>query len=423
MKPQIVEEFLKNFSPEKIPKGKRTIGRETEHIAINEKGEAVDAAAYFDILASEKGWHVEHDGYYVVQATSVEDNEGRVITPEFTTSVMEVAYPPRESLHDIPNKDAPWFEDLRNFYRDHGIYFPGSGVHVVSSENELLRTSRRRYDALYRAIGPDVKIIALTASSQVSFKIQIDEIIQGMNVCCALSGPSIMLMANSSIWKGEDSGLCAARESVWGKFAAKRAGIPQNRFSDVEQYLEHMFDLPVLIEQWGSDYIVPQKRKTFRERLEFRNKLFPRLWALHEGTVWWNARPRLEFGTLEIRPNCAQPGKDYMAVSSFWLGIVENLDEAEALVNEFSWDFWIRLRDAAIKDGIRAEVDGINGVNLVKCVLDISRRGLVSRGLNEEIYLDILYSRVEEMKTPADKAREIFQSKGIEALIDALISN
>ena len=137
----------------------------------------------------------------------------------------------------------------------------------------------------------------------------------------------------------------------------------------------------------------------------------------HLTFFWHNARISPYF-TLENRVNDQQPPDDIMVVSALTLGIMENLNEATALIDSYPWQYLREARLCAIRDGLMASVQGIPISEMSMNVLHIAKVGLKKRGLGEEKFLDPLWERLEEGICPADMAANIFESGGERKLIE-----
>lgn len=408
-----LRDYLNRFSYDNS--GLRQVGLELEYPVVSQGSfEQFSVIPSLELLSGMRGSVPIYDDYYEDQIVGYEDEFGNTITPEFSTSVLEIAFPPEASLIDFDSRNNVWLRNFREFFASRGGLILGYGGLPITSN--ATRTKKRRYEVLRDFLGPSVDVIGLTASSQVSIEVSQEEMVIALNVCNAFSGPSIALTANSSVVGGENTGLLGYREAVWDIFSSERCGVPPAKFYDIEEYLEFLFNFPIVIEKGEEDYYIPGI--TFSERIsgDYNPDLFWKLYPLHEGTIWFNARLRAPYGTIEIRPNCTQPHGDYLAVAAFWLGIIEQLSEANELMKLIGWDAWRKFRIECIKHGMDARVDGIDAHNLVRYILGISERGLKNRGLGEEVFLDPLKARLHRRKNPAQDALEVYNKKGIKAM-------
>ncbi len=117
---------------------------------------------------------------------------------------------------------------------------------------------------------------------------------------------------------------------------------------------------------------------------------------------------------MEMRGADGGPWRRLCALPAFWVGLTYDqgaLDAAWDLVK--GWDAETReaLRVAAAKDGLQAQVGGINMHDLAREVLAISEAGLKSRAFpgagslvpDEAHFLSALKDSIETGKVPADE--------------------
>lgn len=90
-----------------------------------------------------------------------------------------------------------------------------------------------------------------------------------------------------------------------------------------------------------------------------------------------------------------------IAPSAIQAGLVKNLNEATALLDQYSWPMLGKLREAAIKDGLQGEVNGETVGSLTRKVLEVASRGLE---LDEQWMLSYPQWVLETGKNGADRA-------------------
>ncbi|QQS39570.1 hypothetical protein IPM62_03085 [Candidatus Woesebacteria bacterium] len=92
-----------------------------------------------------------------------------------------------------------------------------------------------------------------------------------------------------------------------------------------------------------------------------------------------------------------------MTSSAMQAGLINNLPEATALINRYDWQTLRLLRDAAIKDGLQGEIDGLTVKQFAGEVLEVAEQGL---GDDEKWMLSYANHVVETGKNGADRAIE-----------------
>ena len=137
-----------------------------------------------------------------------------------------------------------------------------------------------------------------------------------------------------------------------------------------------------------------------------------------EGTVWWEARPRSIFGTVESRSASTQPSiAEMVAVASVGVGFLHNLAAAEALVSRFDLNELGKAREEALTVGLDGRIGRTSIRGFAAEGLKIIRRGLQAAG-EDEHYVDLLEERLRN-GNPAQRSIEIFNDGGIEGILEA----
>jgi len=97
-----------------------------------------------------------------------------------------------------------------------------------------------------------------------------------------------------------------------------------------------------------------------------------------------------------------------MVLQALTLGLVNNLDEAEALVKSYEHQSWRLYRVAAAMCGLEAMFAGQPAPLMLDQVLKVAEKGLRVRGRGEEEFLWPLYVRLVERKLPGDHALDLW---------------
>ncbi|MFE4023179.1 glutamate-cysteine ligase family protein [Streptomyces sp. NPDC059101] len=111
----------------------------------------------------------------------------------------------------------------------------------------------------------------------------------------------------------------------------------------------------------------------------------------------------------------APPGEEGVA-AALTLGLVERLDEAEALLHKVPWDDWRTLWIRASRHGLEAEDAG--SLARIRELLELAADGLRARGVGEEAHLAPLFIRLARRETPADRMLAAFREGGVPRLLD-----
>jgi len=409
------EQFCDGF-PVQLRGSCRNIAEEIEHPLVDDECRAAnwqDAFAELAVCSS-----VERVSKYRLRLLT-----GDEVMPEAGWATMELATKPYDSLDELDRAVADAMGSLARLVKAYGIRVLGYGVQPITHFGEVPWVDDPRYDALRQSIGDCIDPMTIVASQQEQIEVTCDEAIPVVNMLGALSGPLTAMLCHAPI---NSMGLRAkaSRELTWDKFQQSRVGIPPSPFVSLADYFDRMASLKMAYyEERGACHI---GTKSLAEHLS--NGAVPediaQLWRGHESTVWPVVRLRWrERGccTIEYRAACTQEPGD-RTVAALVLGLVENLGGAEELVASRPWDTWKGIRQRAIYDGLSFLV-GMNDMSMAELagqVVAVAEVGLLSRGLGEERFLEVVKRRlsVNRPYAPADEAMADFKQGGVEQLVD-----
>lgn len=181
-----------------------------------------------------------------------------------------------------------------------------------------------------------------------------------------------------------------------------------------------------MIERQG-EYIALMEKETFKEFLNSKKPSKGLTFKDHEISIWpetediitqasfawFNARLSPKYGTIESRISCQQPPKDTILVPALVLGIIENLEEAEGLLETYPWEEWKRLRYDSLRHVLQAQIGNKPVLPLVEKLITIADKGLRKRGNGEEKFLAPAFERIAKRKVPANDIIDLFETKSI----------
>lgn len=370
-----------------------------------------------------------------------------IVTCETGYCKIEVSLAHSENLMDTYKNFCNIRSILKSFADQNGLAFLGYGIQPMTSPGRNLLMKKSRNVFWERLFGTDVHLFTISASNQVHIDVTLNEAIDAINVFNGLAGAQIALTANSSIWNGKvDENYKSLGEAFWDWWLARhpgRFGIPQTKFCDLVEYFLCIFDFKPVYVRRGNDVIglpycptfgryytceVDKNRCERYARLKGKCGIKPEGipvkitpheedMSLHFSFFWHNARLS-RYLTLENRVNDQQPPDEIMAIPALTLGIMENLKPAIKLVNQYRWDDLRELRVQAIKQGIKASLNGIRISGLSREMLEIAEEGLKKREHGEEVFLELLMRRLTEMSCPADRAERVFKLRGVKGVVD-----
>ncbi|MGC0317140.1 glutamate-cysteine ligase family protein [Kitasatospora acidiphila] len=306
------------------------------------------------------------------------------------------------------------------------------------------------------------------ASHQAAVDVTPDEAVRAVNVLSGFAGVFAALTACSPVARGREQAWKEMRNWVWyerstrvppAEAAYTSNSMPTAPFSDMGAYLEHHWASRVWfltnLKSGGCEVLGGRSFKDFllaREPVPARlidgtpvlatadREMLDRIhqygWPAAKLHYTFDSRAdldgvrhALDHGRLgdwfeEHAVNCyvenrscgvAPQGEEGVA-AALTLGIVERLDEAEALLKELSWPEWRKLWLRASTHGLAAEDE--RSIAAIRALLDIAERGLRARGEGEEAFLAPLFARLERRETPADRMIAAFRAGGLRRLLD-----
>lgn len=337
---------------------------------------------------------------------------------EMGRATVEVVLPPAVDLHDLETVSADAIGRLVRAATARGMLVLGYGIQPRTPRSSGLMTPKRRYRALYRAVGGSWLHFTTTASDQVQVDICRDELMDAINVLNVLSGPIIALTANSSVYAGRPGRFVSGREGLLASLGDERHGMTPQRFTSLDEFMAFICG--------QTCYVLKQEGRYVQYGWPFTSYLAvhgPDLdaYMIHEHYTWNSARPRVQHGTIEIRPACQQPPDESLAAAALSLGLVEALTDAWAFVGDRlgadPWPAMASYRKAAILHGLRAREPA---PGFLSGLVDLCETALRRRGRGEERYLRPVRHRLETRSLPADRAVRLFRKGGAAALIEGL---
>ncbi len=417
----------------------RCAGAELKFPAVNGDGTAVDydkIVKLWHFLAGE-GWNLMTDPGTgdPVGATCPRANRHDIITTETGYCKLEVALAYEDNLFKLARRLEEIKRLLRRFGDREGVRFLGLGLQPVSPPGEYLMSKKSRNLFWNRVFGNDrVSLFTVSATNQAHIDVSLAEGADAVNVCNGLSGAQLALTANSAVWRGKaDAEHRALAEAFWYWWLPDdpRVGMTVRPFADWEDYLRHICGFkPVFVVREGrclgifrygsfTEYYQAGENAQGEDEKGSAVPLVPQYADLNRHyTFCWHDARLSEYFTLENRVNCQQPPGEELCVTALTLGLLENLPEARALVEAYPWELLRELHDAAVKHGPRARAGGTGVLKLAQRMLEISSRGLKSRGQGEETFLEPLWKRLREGRCPADDACAVAERDGIAGLVE-----
>lgn len=410
---------LERWYLERFPESReqRQIGHEKElPLVWEENFQAADGRLLFPAFMA-MGWQPKYDDVNSEVMLSVANGQGVELTTEAGWCTLELIMPPRESVLTAYQELAAMEKLISRVARDHGMLLLGYGIQPVTNYGRKLWIAKSRHNAIRQALPEEVNVVTITASDQVHLDISRSEIVDAVNVFNAFSGLIIQLFANSPVWQGKPDAQkrLAVREDMWRFATPDRRGMFPRQFADISDFISHMAGLKQLIVRHNGGYQVPGT-SYFQYVLDNPQTDWQTHWLYLEGMTWTNARPRVPYGTIEVRPACSQAAVGSAALAAFTLGLLENLKLCQKLLSQHPWSYWQSLRRAAIR-GQRQQVLW----DLCGEALHLAEGGLKKRALGEEEMLGPLVQRLHQRQNQAQAITDFFPKQGMDALVAKVV--
>lgn len=411
---QIAAAFTARF-PTEIRRP-RIVGREAEYPVVDGRGRAADVRRLWARLMAQGDLRPKFDSGNQRLIVGLE-GDAYSYALEVGLGTVEINTRPVQDLREIAGIMEAAVARLVRAALDYGWQVLGYGIQPVSPAALPLMSPKQRYQSLYRAMGHEWLWYAVTASDQVQIDITRDEIVHMLNFGNMMTPVIIALCGNSPIYGGQLSPYCSGREGSMAAIHASehRHGMPARPYTSIVDYVTTVSESTYLIRQ-GNGEIVPS-HLPFTSYLEEHGPDFD-AFLFHEHYIWNSARLRVAYGTLEIRPACQQPWAEHMAATALGVGLVEAYQSIDAYVQEALgegyWDAMRAYHGLAIRSGLRAPQPA---PNFLWEIVDRAEAGLVARGQGEAQYLAPIRRRLTRRENPAQHARRVFHTDGLQGVL------
>ncbi|MEU2359658.1 glutamate-cysteine ligase family protein [Streptomyces noursei] len=457
------------------PAPRRRIGLELEFpVVARATGRGMDrgtaARLWPAFVARNPGWSLARERVTGVTLGVTRPNGAFVDQVDTDTGIctVELSLAPAETIGRAVAGAHAILRDLHRLLDPLGHTVLGAGIQPHTWFDAARKTRKDWYLLLARRWHYHHWFVPI-ASHQVAVDVAPDEAARAVNVLSGFAGVFTALTAGSPIARGRIQPWKETRNWVWhersGKVSAEEArytsnGIPPAPYADVGAYLEHFWasrlyfltdgktsGCEVLGGRSFRDFLMSPEpvpaRRVDGERImiapdrQMLDRIHQYGWPaakLHYGfdarTDLDDVRTALTRGRLgpyfeEHAVRCyvenrtsgvAPPGEEGVA-AALTLGLVERLDDAEALLHKVAWDDWRALWVRASAHGLAAE--DADALARIRELLELAADGLRARGAGEETFLAPLFTRLDRRETPADRMLAAFRAGGVPRLLDA----
>ncbi|RED46153.1 glutamate--cysteine ligase [Aestuariispira insulae] len=383
--------------------------------------------ALLEAIGEGAGWEPVMEGEHIIALKCGETGASISLEPG---GQFELSGAPLETIHQTCSEVNRHLKLTKEICDNMGAGMIGLGFDPQWARDDITWMPKGRYKIMREympkkgSMGLDMMIRTCTVQVNLDFDSEAD-MIRKMRVSVALQPIATALFANSPFKEGKLSGLKSLRSHVWTDTDPDRCGMLPFVFDEgfgFERWVDYMLDVPMYFIHRGNDYL-DVSGKSFRSYMKgelagFEGQI-PTMtdWEDHLTTAFPEVRLK---SFIEMRGADGGPWRNLCALPAFWVGLLydsQALNEAEALIADWTVEEMAKLRDDAPAKALDAEIRGRTIREISREILEIARGGLKRRGkLNsdgdtEEHFLNPLQDIVETGRTNADELIEIYEKE------------
>ncbi|MBR1610816.1 MAG: hypothetical protein IJ672_04935, partial [Methanobrevibacter sp.] len=365
---------------------------------------------------------------------------------------IEFAMGKEKDLFTINDRFSDYYIYVKELFEDYNHTLTGMGINPYRKYNINKPIPSERYLMLYHHLKSykNYKNVPMhfhrypeygmfSSASQVQLDVNKNNLVKTINVFSKIEPIKALLFSNSVLF-GENDNITCFRDALW-EYSTHGVN-PHNiggydvdfkDINDLQAYLESLniycvmrdgayinFPSMNLLDYFAQDYVRGEIycNGEYRE-IDIRPCISDIKYLRPFKFINLTFR-----GTVEFRSICTQPIRDSMCVAAFHLGLKDNLDELEQLIENDDVIYHkgyttSELRKLLIQKDIPHAFNKKDICRLSTDIVDLASKGLENRGLGEEIFLNPLYKRIKNHTNPGKELlRSIKKGIKIEKIID-----
>lgn len=451
VKNKLYDEFI-----EPTNQKKNFIGIEIEIPIINLDKKAVDFDVVHKITKRFQNQYgdfredgIDYDGNIFSLKNPKNDD---IVCYDCSYNNIEFAMGKERDLFSINNRFSDYYLFVKESFEEYNHTLTGMGINPYRKYNLNKPIPSERYLMLYHHLRSykNYKNVPMhfhnypeygmfSSASQVQLDVSKDDLVKTINVFSKIEPIKALLFSNSVLF-GENDNLTCFRDALW-EYSTHGVN-PHNiggydvDFKDIDDLQAYLESLNIYCVMRDGAYI----------NFESMNRLDYFAQDYVQGEIYSNDEYRkidikpcindikylrpfkfinLTFrGTVEFRSICTQPIRDSMCVAAFHLGLKNQLDELERLIENDDVIYHKgytagELRKLLIQEEIPKMFNKKDICKLSKDIVDLAAVGLEDRGIGEEIFLNPLYRRIKNHTNPGKELlRSIRKGVKIEKIIN-----
>lgn len=329
---------------------------------------------------------------------------------------------PMATLHELAAEIDQHLHEMDDISVPLDLGFLGMGFHPIAADDEITWAptgAARVLLASERAqstVTLDVSRRCCASHVNLNYSDE-DDMTKKFRLASVVAPIINALFASSPFVEGKPCGVNSQRAALRASASQDRFGLPACAFEDgfgYERYVEYALDIPLgWVVHDGRE--IPCGKQTFRDYMEGRLQALPRQrptlrdWVAHLSRIYADARLT---GTIDLCGADSGDAESLLALPALWTGLLYDesvRDAVWSLVRDWTSEDCARLREDAIKHGLRAEIQGRSLAELAEILLKHAQTGLHRRthrlheGADESRYLGILFNMVEVEQNRSDQ--------------------
>ena len=435
-KEQILQELYRKYIAPTCRRREHLIGVEIEMPVVNLAKEAVDFSVVHALTAAfceRFGFRtigVDDDG--CVNAAQNPEN-GDILSYDCSYNNLELSFGAERSLNEIHGRFVEYYTFIEAFLGHSNYTLTGMGVNPYRQYNRNVPIPNGRYRMLFHHLHsyrnypglldfhPYPAFGTFASASQVQLDVDFERLPQTLNVMERLEPLKALLFSNSVLPEYDPDLLCC-RDLFWEKSThglnPRNIGMYGREFHTADEVLDYIAGTSIYCVERGDRYInfPPMVITDYLQSDAVEGEYF-------DGTGYRSVtvRPKPEDlaylrtfkfedltfrGTIEFRSSCNQPIGEALTIAAFHLGLMERVDELQAILDADRAVYNrglspARLRQLFVRRNLPECLDEDAVYALLGKVTDLAREGLVSRKYGEERFLEPLYGRILNHTNPA----------------------
>ena len=429
---KVYDEFIKPMNQKKD-----FIGIEIEIPIINLDKKAVD----FDVVHNITNKFQKHFSSFENNGTDYDGNVFSLKNPanddifcyDCSYNNIEFAMGRQKDLFTINERFNEYYNFVKESFEEYNHTLTGMGINPYRKYNQHLPIPSERYLMLYHHLKskenyehipmhfheyPEYGMFS--SASQVQIDVHKDNLVKTINVFSKIEPIKALLFSNS-VLVDENKHLTCFRDALWEYSThgvnPHNIGMYNVDFNDIDDLQSYLESLNMYCVMRNGSYINFESMNLldFFSRKSILGEYYSN--GEYNEISFQPSIDDIEYlrpfkfinltfrGTVEFRSVCTQPISDSMSVAAFHVGLKDKLDELNELISRDNVIYHkgytaAELRKLFIKEDIPAFIDKNDLCKLTKEVVDISKEGLLDRGIGEEVFLDSLYKRIKSHSNP-----------------------